>query len=162
MADLGFGESGFDATAPENQRTNSVIPAGDYPAIMTASEKVATKAGDGHYLKCQFQIVRGEFQNRVIFKNFNLWLPASKDQALAIARGEFSEFCRAVNVPNPKDSSELHNKVCTIKVKVRVDKSGQYGDQNDIAKFEPLSGGGAAPVAASAETAAAASGGNPW
>jgi hypothetical protein len=158
MADLGFGESGFDATAPENQRTNSVVPAGEYPMILVESERKQTKDGDGAYLKCKFQIVAGEFQNRIVFKNFNLWLPPSKEQALAIARGEFSEFCRAVNVPNPKDSSELHTKRFVGKVKVRVDKSGQYEDQNDISGFKPDGG----KTAAQPQAAAGAVSGNPW
>jgi hypothetical protein len=160
MADLGFGPSGFDATAPENQRTNSVVPAGEYPAIMVESEKVQTKSGDGSYLKTKWQIVKGEFQNRIIFKNFNLWLPAQKEQALTIARGEFSEFCRAVGVPSPKDSSELHNKVCMVKVKIRVDKTGQYEDQNDISGFKPL--GTAAPQPQQVMAATASVGGDPW
>lgn len=154
---VSFGDTGFDATAPENQRTNSVVPAGEYPAIMIESERKATNAGDGAYLKTKFQIVSGEFQNRIVFKNFNLWLPAEKEQALQIARGEFSEFCRAVDVANPKDSSELHNKPCMIKVKVRVDKSGQYDDQNDISGFKPIGSPVATePVAASTTSA------NPW
>ena len=153
MADLGF-DGGFDATAPENQRTSSVVPAGEYVAIMTESEKKQTNAGDGAYLNCKFQIVRGEFQNRIVFKKFNLWLAAHKEQALQIARGEFSEFCRAVNVPTPKDSSELHNKPCQIKVKVK--KSDDYGDQNDISGFKPV--GNQVPAAA----AVASSSGNPW
>jgi hypothetical protein len=156
MADLGFGESGFDATAAENQRTNSVVPAGEYPAIMVESEKKPTNANDGHYLKTKWQIVAGEFQNRIVFKNFNLWLPAQKEQAIQIARGEFSEFCRAVGVPNPRDSSELHNKPCQIKVKVRVDKSGQYDDQNDISGWKPI--GKSAPAAEMAGSSNA----TPW
>ena len=155
MASLG--DSGFDATAPENQRTSSVIPAGEYPAIMIESERKPTNAGDGHYLKTRWQIVKGEFQNRQIFKNFNLWLPPQKEQALQIARGEFSEFCRAVGVANPKDSSELHNKPCMVKVKVRIDKSGQYDDQNDISAFKAI---GSQPAAES--VTASTSDENPW
>ena len=158
MADLGFGDSGFDAMAPENQRQNSVVPAGEYPMICTESERKQTNSGDGSYLKCKFQIVSGEFQNRVIFKNFNLWLPPSKEQALAIARGEFSEFCRAVGVANPKDSSELHTKRFIGKVKVRVDKTGQYDDQNDISGFKP---DGMKADAAQAKPQAAVAG-EPW
>lgn len=130
MADLGFGDSGFDATAPENQSDRSVVPAGTYTAIIAASEKVATKDGKGQYLKLQWQIVRGEFINRVIFQNVNLWLAPEKDQAIKIARGQMSEICRACGVLTPKDSSELHGKACDIKVKVR--KSDQYSDQNEI------------------------------
>jgi len=156
MADLGFGDSGFDATAPENQRVNSVVPAGEYPAILIESERRATNAGDGSYLKCRFQIVSGEFQNRIVFKNFNLWLPREKEQALKIARGEFSEFCRAVGIASPKDSSELHNKPCMIKVKVRIDKAGQYDDQNDISGFRPIG----KQAAASSSTGVPS--GDPW
>ena len=155
MASLGDG--GFDATAPENQRASSVVPAGEYTAIMIESEKKPTNAGDGHYLKTRWQIVKGEFQNRQVFKNFNLWLPPVKEQALQIARGEFSEFCRAVGVANPKDSSELHNKPCMIKLKIRVDKSGQYDDQNDISGFKPIG----SPVAAE-PLAASTTNANPW
>lgn len=157
-----FGESGFDAQAPENQRESSVIPAGEYAAMMIESQKVATNAGDGHYLKTRWQIVSGEFQNRIIFKNFNLWLPPHKDKAIKIARGEFSELCRAVGVLNPKDSNELHDKPCTIKVKVRQDKSGQYDDQNDISSFKPRSGSSAAPSPHRQPATAASGGGNPW
>lgn len=155
---VSFGNEGFDATAPENQRTNSVVPAGEYPAIMVESERKTTNAGDGAYLKTKFQIVSGEFQNRIVFKNFNLWLPAHKEQALQIARGEFSEFCRAVGVDNPKDSSELHDKVCLIKVKVRKDKSGQYDDQNDISGFKKTS----SSAAPSQQTVPSTTDGNPW
>ena len=81
-------------------------------------------------------------------------------QALQIARGEFSEFCRAVGVPNPKDSAELHDKVCVVKVKVRVDKSGQYDDQNDIGGFKPMATA-TAPAAKQAPPASTRDG-NPW
>ena len=152
---VSFGDSGFDATAEENQRKSSVIPAGEYRAVMTHSEKKATNDGTGHYLKTQWQIVSGEFQNRVIFQNFNLWLPPQKEQAVQIARGQMSELCRAVGVLTPRDSSELHAKVCVIKVKVRKDKSGQYDDQNEIVGYKPDQASqtvAAAPVAAGSTT----------
>jgi hypothetical protein len=155
MADLGFGDSGFDALAPENQRTNSVVPAGEYPAIMVDSERKPTKNGDGFYLNTKWQIVSGEFQNRIVFMKYNLWLDSSKTTALSIARGQFSELCRAVGVANPKDSSELHNRPCMIKVKIK--KSDDYGDQNEIASYKPIGKQGVVAIA----TAAAADG-QPW
>ena len=137
MADLGFGDSGFDANAPENQRANSVVPAGEYRAIMIESEKKATNANDGHYLNTKWQIVSGEFQNRLIFQKFNLWLSAEKQTAIEIARGQFSECCRAVGVLSPKDSSELHKKACLVKVKIGKDTG--YGEQNEITSYKPIS-----------------------
>ena len=133
---VGFGENGFDATAEENQPTRSVIPAGEYPAIIVASERVETKAGNGWFVKLQWQIVKGEMQNRVVFQNINVGLSPEKKQAVQIAKGQLSEICRAVGVLNPKDSSELHNKLALIKVKVRV--SDQYGDQNEVMAVKPV------------------------
>ena len=161
MASLGDG--GFDAAAPENQKTSSVVPAGEYPAIMIESEKKETNAKDGHYLKTQWQIVKGEFQNRRIFCNFNLWLNPSKELAIQIGKGQFSECCRAVNVLNPKDSSELHNKPCMIKLKIT--KDDEYGDKNEITKFAPVGKQSSAPPAEQLQSAAAepsTSDGNPW
>jgi hypothetical protein len=134
MADLGFGDSGFDANAPENQRKNFVVPAGEYTAIMVESEKKPTNAGDGFYLNTKWQIVSGEFQNRMVFQKYNLWLAAEKTTAIQIARGQFSECCRAVGVATPKDSSELHNRPVTIKLKVK--KDDQYGDSNEIIGYK--------------------------
>lgn len=128
MASLG---GVFDATAPENQSQNSILPAGDYEVIAIASEVKQTKDGSGRFLSYQFQVTKGEYQNRRIFQRFNLW--SQSEKAVAIARGQYSEFCRAVGVLTPEDSSDLHNKPLLIKVKVRADTG--YGEQNDIAKF---------------------------
>jgi hypothetical protein len=155
MADLGFGDSGFDATAPENQRTNSVVPAGEYPMILVDSEKKATSKGDGFILKCKAQIVAGEFQNRLIFKDFNLW--NKSEQATQIAKGEFSELCRAVGVATPRDSSELHNKPFMGKVKIKPAKDG-YDEKNDIGGFKPVG----KPLPNAPTIAAASTTGEPW
>lgn len=128
MADV----SGFDANAPENNQ-KSVLPAGEYDVICVKSERKQTKDGLGAYLNCEFKVTRGEYQNRTIFHKFNLWLTKDKQQAIDIAKGQFSEFCRAVSVPTPKDSSELHNK--PLAVKINAKESKDYGVQNNVTKF---------------------------
>ena len=130
MADLG---GTFDAQAKENNES-SCLPAGEYDCVCIKSEKKATKAHDGEYLACEFKVTRGEFQNRSIFCNFNLWLNPSKDQAVKIAKGQFSQFCRAVGVLTPKDSSELHDKPFIVKINA---KEGEMGMQNNCQKFSP-------------------------
>ncbi len=115
MADLG----GFDANDPKNKAPSNALPKGEYKAVLVKSERKATSAGDGFYLDCDFQIVSGEFQNKHIFHKLNLWLHPSKSQAIQIAKGQLSELCRAVGVPNPKDSSDLHNKAVIIKLTVK-------------------------------------------
>lgn len=133
-----FGESGFDANAPENKQATNVIPAGEYQAVVVASEKKANTKGTGHYLKLEIQITGGEFQNRRLFENLNLWLTGNDQKtqdAVKIAKAKLSELCRAVNVLNPKESSELHGKAFCMTVGVR--DSGEYGMQNNIKKFKP-------------------------
>jgi hypothetical protein len=127
MADL----SGFNAEAPENN-ASSVIPAGEYEAIITSSEKKDTKSG-GAYLNMEFQITKGPMQNRRHFEKLNMW--NANETAVQIARSTLSKICRAVGVLNPNDSSELHNKPMVIKLKVK--DGGEYGPQNQIADIKP-------------------------
>ena len=157
MAD--FGNDGFDSTAKENQKVNNALPAGEYHAVLVASEKKQTKDGSGAYLKLDFQIASGEFQNQHIFSNCNLWLALTDDNkrmAVQIAKGQLSELCRAVGVLNPKDSKELHG--IPMLIKLNCKENGEYGMQNNIVKFSPMPNRqAAAPV-----SVPAAASDNPW
>lgn len=159
MANLG---GVFDANAKENQNSN-VLPAGDYEVIAIASEVKDTNDKTGRYLNVQFQITKGEHQNKRFFHKFNLWLtPSPTDPekaektrtAITIAKGQFSEFCRAVSVLTPSDSSELHN--IPLVVKAAVKDGGSYGMQNNLTKFS------ARPQNAPLVVPAAASQGAGW
>lgn len=87
MADL----SGFDASkiAPSSF---DVLPSGEYDAVIVASEMKPTSEGNGKYLKLELQILSGEYQNRKLFDNLNLFNP--NDKAVQIARGTLSAVCR--------------------------------------------------------------------
>lgn len=150
MADLG---GVFDSGAPENQPVKSVLPAGEYEMIAIASERKRTADGTGEYLNCQFQVVSGEQQNRMLFHKFNLWLtPSDTDRekaertqkAINIARGQFSEFCRAASVPSPSKSEQLHN--IPVIVRVTTKDSPGYGLQNNVQGFKAKVKTSAAPV----------------
>lgn len=161
-----FGDSGFDAQAPENNDAGNVIPAGEYCAVIVKSEKVSCKEpGAGEYLKLDFQIVEGEQQNKHVFENLNVWLAETTDKkktAVKIAKANLSAICRAVGVLNPKDSSELHGK--PLRIKVVVDEgNAQFGKQNRIKDYKPR--GFAAPQAAPPQQpvgAGVSSSANPW
>lgn len=148
MADL----SGFDASQVDPNKF-APIPAGDYEAVIVASEMKPTKDGSGKYLKLELQVLSGTYQNRKLFTNLNL--VNKNEQAVQIAKGTLSSLCRAVGVLTPKDSSELHNKPFIATVKVR--KSDEYDDQNEVKGFKPRHAGASAPTA-SASTSPAA----PW
>jgi hypothetical protein len=144
----GFGPNGFDANAPENNQ--QLIPKGDYPAVLVKSEVKQTANGKYEVLTVDFQILTGEYQNKHILDRFNFkplspTPPDNEKEAARIGAAKISELCRAVNVPTPKDSSELHGKPVVVKLGVQEAKGG-YPARNSINGFKPRNF--AAPVAA--------------
>ena len=124
MADL----RGFDANQVEPSSPLEPIPAGKYVAVITESEMKMNKANTGHYLQLAFQIIEGEFKNRLLWARLNLDNP--NNTAKKIARAELSAICRAVGVLAPNDSTELHNLplVIHVRCKKRAD-TGEIGNE---------------------------------
>jgi hypothetical protein len=120
MADL----NGFDANQVEPTGDFEPIPAGKYLAVITDSEMKANKAGTGSLLQLTFQVVEGEYQNRLLWTRLNLDHPNAV--AVQIARADLSAICRAVGVLAPKDSVELHN--LPLVIHVRCKKRTDTGD----------------------------------
>lgn len=124
--------SGFNANNESSDRPNSIIPAGDYQAVLISSTKKQTKAGDGAYLAWDFQILQGEFKNSHVFTNLNIW--NKNEKAVQIAKADLSAMCKATGILTPNDSSELCNIPVVITVKVK-------GDQNEISGYKPRHAG---------------------
>lgn len=124
---------GFNAADVEPNEAFSALPAGEYDAIIMASEMKQTKAGTGKYLELKLQVLNGTYQNRQLFDRLNLVNP--NDVAVQIAKGTLSSICRSVNVLTPKDSSELHNKPLTAVVKVEKDLEGN--NRNVVKGYKP-------------------------
>jgi hypothetical protein len=153
MADL----NGFDANQVEPTGDFDPIPAGKYLAVITDSEMKSNKAGTGSLLQLTFQIIEGEYQNRLIWTRLNLDNPNAV--AVQIARADLSAICRAVGVPSPKDSVELHN--LPLVINVRCKKRNDTGDiVNEIkgyAKREQPT-----PVASPSQAAPVNNSSPPW
>lgn len=146
---------GFDANAVEPNKSFGLIPNGEYQAMIVASEMLATKKGDGKYLKLEFDICDKEYENRKLWANLNVENP--NETAVAIARGDLSAICRAVGVMTPADSEELHNRLLVIKVKSKhSDYSGEQ--ENYIAGYADAS----APVAAAPQATEYPANKAPW
>jgi hypothetical protein len=62
----------------------------------------------------------------------HLWNNSQK--AVEIAQGTLSAICRAVNVLNPQDTSDLHNRPLVAKVGIEVDPT--YGKKNRVNGFK--------------------------
>lgn len=139
MADL----RGFDANQVEPSTDFDPIPAGKYLAVVTESEMKPNKAGTGHFLQLTFQIVEGQFKNRLLWARLNLNNPNA--QAVQIARAELSAICRAVGVLAPNDSVDLHNLPLVIHVKcVKRADTGELS--NEIKGYAKKESAAAAPA----------------
>lgn len=99
-----------------------VIPAGDYPAIITEMEEKPTKDGTGMRLNVKCQILDGKFQNRTIYDGLNTVNKSAAAQQ--IGRAQLKAICVALNNQSPKDESELLNKPLMISVKIGKDMAG--------------------------------------
>lgn len=130
---------GHDTGAWEENTGFEPIPAGEYKAIIVASEVKTTSAGDGEYLKLELQIVEGKFENRKLWDNLNLKNP--NDLAVKIARGTLTSICKAIGKSHVEESEELHNK--PLFIKVAIEKRRDTGeDQNKIKGYKAVNGNG--------------------
>jgi hypothetical protein len=153
MADLDF-----DANQYEPNAAPEMVPPGEYDAIIVASTRKPSQSGNGDLMALELQIITpGKYQNRKLFDTLNMW--NRSEQAMTIARSTFSSICRAVNVPSPRSSEEVHNKPLTIKVAAKKDQNGNLRAQ--IAAYKPRQ----APAMSTATAPAAynaAPAGKPW
>jgi len=132
--------NGFDANTVDPATDFEPLPAGKYLAVITDSEMKPTKNGNGHYLELTFQVIDGQYKNRMLWSRLNLDNP--NRQAVQIAQGELSAICRAVGVMQPKDSTELHNLplLVTVKCKKRDDTGDVVNEIRGYAKKEAATG----------------------
>ena len=132
--------NGFNAANVEPAVDFEPIPTGNYLAVITASEMKPTKTGNGTFLELTFQVIEGQYKNRMLWSRLNLDNPNA--QAVQIAQAELSAICRAVGVTTPKDSIELHNLplLVTVKVKKREDTGDLVNEIKAYAKKEAATG----------------------
>jgi len=123
--------NGINANQVEPATDFEPVPAGRYVAVITASEMKPTRSGNGAYLELTFQVIEGEFKNRLLWTRLNLDNP--NPLTVKIARSELSALCRAVGVLEPKDSCELHNLPLVISVQQKTDSDGEV--RNEIKGF---------------------------
>lgn len=137
--------NGFDASTVEPANDFDPIPAGTYVAIITGSEIKPTKDGSGEYLELTFQIIEGDYTNRLLWARLSL--NHAKDIVARIARSQLADICKSVGVLKPNDSAELHN--LPLSIDVRLKKRKDNGDMvNEIKKYSPRKGPGTQPASA--------------
>lgn len=138
----------FNANEVEPSVGFEAIPAGKYQAVIVDSDMKPNKAGTGEYLQLEFEIIEGEYKGRKLWTRLNLNNPNA--DAVRMARADLSAICHAVNVPQPRDSVELHNLPLLVTVKCRKTPDGEI--VNDIKGYAAKASAAvtvAAPPAAS-------------
>lgn len=127
----------FDATTVAPDEGRMAVPKGWYNVIMVESERKPTQDGSSNYLRTVYDIVDGQYKGMKLYNNFNDQHanPVTRE----IAAKQFSALMHAVGVMQITDTSQLHNRPMKVKVKLRVDNTGQYDDQNDITAYKPMS-----------------------
>jgi hypothetical protein len=139
--------NGFNANNVEPATDFDPIPAAKYLAVITNSEFKPTKNNSGNYLELTFQVIEGQYKNRLLWARLNLDHP--NETTAKISRGQLSAICKAVGVLTPKDSAELHNLPLLINVKVK--KRNDTGEL--VNEIKGYSAKEAAPAQSSAPTA---------
>lgn len=136
----------FDTGSVEKRENNyELLPMGWYTAQITNSEIRALNSGNGQGLKLTFDIIDGQHRGRKVWTTLNV--RHSKAETEHWALQSLRELMESIGLARLENTIELHNKPLQIKVKVRKDDTGMFGDQNDVAGFKPLAGGAAAPSA---------------
>jgi hypothetical protein len=125
--------NGFNANEVDPIVGFDPVPEDKYIAMITASQTKPTKNGSGSYLELTFDIIDGKYTGRKVWTRLNLENPNAT--AVKMARGELSAICRAVGVPQPQDSVQLHNLPLVIRVVCKNrDDNGQIA--NEIKAYE--------------------------
>lgn len=101
---------------------------GDYVVACTATDYKATKAGDGKYLSCKFQILSGPSKGRIIWENMNLVNPS--ETAVKIGRQKLKELSKAIGIFGTlNDSAQLHDEPLILRM--GLNKKGEI----EVKKF---------------------------
>jgi hypothetical protein len=124
-------EINFNASEHEPMQTFEVLPAGEYVAIVENSKMKQTKSGTGEYVEITWSILDDRYKNKKVWTRLNI--RNKNETAMRIANKELRSICDAISVSNIKDTDELLNKVCGIKViaEERKDRPGSFSNRVD-------------------------------
>ena len=125
--------NGFDANNVEPVPSFDPIPAGQYLAMIVASEEKTSSKGN-QFLSLELEVLDGQYKGRKLWVNLNLSHP--NPETVKFARTELASICRAIGVLKPTDSVQLHNLPMLITVKC-VNRKDTGELQNRIKSYAP-------------------------
>ena len=137
------------------------LPAGDYEVVIIQSELRRNKANTGAYIAMTYQVVSGQYQNRLVFDNINIHNASAKAQE--IGRQSLAKIGKAVGVSKIVDTASLHGRPFMVRVAVRpADESRGFKAGNDVKDYFAVSGNDTPPAASTPPPAPASNSTAPW
>lgn len=122
------------------------LPAGDYEVVITQSELRRNKANTGAYIAMTYQVVSGQYQNRLVFDNINIHNASAKAQE--IGRQSLAKIGKAVGVSKIVDTASLHGRPFMVRVAVRpADEARGFKAGNDVKDYFAVESATPAPAA---------------
>lgn len=142
---MGFNYQSWDPSQESEGFT--VLPAGQYRLMITASVEKPTKAGTGTLLELTYDVIEGPAKGRKIFETFNLVNPSPK--AVEIARQQLAKLCRAINRMRITGPNDFLNAVFIGDVITKKQTwNGEEREKNEIRRYLPSSGAASVPASA--------------
>lgn len=128
---------GFDAAQFAGVAKIDSVPAGDYEVAIVESYYQETASGNGHYFKFVSEVLEGDYKGRRIF--INLCVDHPNDRTVMMAKSDLGLICKAVGVPSPKDTSELHNRPFCLTLRNKRDsRTGEESSEVRSGSFRPV------------------------
>lgn len=160
MANLG---GTYDATGGETMGDRSILPDGEYIAVISKSEIKDAKTAGNRYINLEWEVYDGDCKGRRFWSMLNLW--NANATAVEIAQREFNSICHAVGKLKVQDTEELHS--IPMRVTLGQRKQDGYDPQNIIKAIKPMNAApttSAPPVTsgATSQSGGNAGGNAPW
>jgi hypothetical protein len=127
----------FDSSQVPDRPSQSLLPAGDYQAILRNSELRDTRAMDGQYWEFVFQVIDGPRKGATITDRLN-WMNRN-ETAVQIGRWKMAQICKAVGKPAIQDTRELENLPLIISVVQRKQRDSDRVN-NEVTGYKPSPG----------------------
>lgn len=131
-----LGETFSTETLPQDEGAFDPVPAGEYTVTINEAHLQDTKAGTGQLIKIRLDITGPIHEGRVLWANLNIRNPS--ETAERIGRQQLNSVMQAIGLKSIQDTDELVGG--TLKVKVSIRESEQYGKQNEVKGYKAAGG----------------------
>lgn len=140
----------FNASSVKPNAAFEAVPSGNYPVIITNSQKKPTQKGDGAYYEFEMTIQGGEYAGRKLFDRLNIENPNKTAEEIAYAT--LSAICHVTGRLSMTDTQQLHG-IPFIAVAVKKPRNDQPEVMtNEVRGYKDINGNdpGKAPGAGGA------------